>query len=104
MAAGKLGSAFPLGATYTTVYTVTAPIAAATFNINIVNTTTQVVTVRLAIAPTGTPDDTDWLEFDVKLEPGGVLERTSLAASVGERVIVWSSIEGVAVRVYGFEQ
>jgi hypothetical protein len=100
---GKLGVAAPAATTLTTVYTVPTG-KVATFNMCIVNTTGTPITFRVAIASTGTPSSSEWIEYDAIIEANDVWERTALVASAGEQVVVYGSIAGLAVRAYGFEQ
>ena len=102
MATGRLGvSALP-ATTNTTVYTVPTGYYSV-FNVSITNRNTTSVTVRVALATSGTPNDQDWLEFDTVIAPKGVFERTGLVAQAGINVVVWSSGTGVGSTVYGIE-
>lgn len=102
MASGTLGQSAPVAVTNTTVYTVPAA-TVATFNVNITNRGTDNVTVRLAIASAATPTNSEYLEFDAVIASGGVLERTGIMASAGERVVVYASNANTSVNVYGYE-
>jgi len=103
MASGLLGNSAPAATTNTTVYTVPSG-KVATFNVGIVNTTATPILFRVAIASTGTPASNEWIEYDATLQPNDVFERTALVAGANERVVVYGSASGLAVRVYGFEQ
>ena len=103
MASGKLGAISLAATTNTTIYTVPTG-KVATFNVNIVNTTTEVIKVRLALSATATPTNAEYIEYDVSIPANGVLERTGLMASAGEMVVVYASTVGVSVRVYGIEE
>lgn len=98
-----LGQAAPAAVTNTTVYTVPVSLSAV-FNVSIVNTVGTPAMVRLAIAAAATPTSSEFLEYDTLLPPSGVLERGGLVANAGERVVVFSSIAGVSVSVYGYEE
>lgn len=103
MANGILGQAAPGAITNTTVYTVPAS-TTATFCVNICNRGGSQMAVRLAIASTGTPTDSEWLEYDTVLPANGILERTGLVAQATKNVVVYfSTIQG-SVSVYGFEE
>lgn len=103
MANGILGQAAPAAITNTTVYTVPAS-TTATFCVNICNRGGSSMAVRLAIASTGTPTDSEWLEYDTVLPANGILERTGLVAQATKNVVVYfSTIQG-SVSVYGFEE
>jgi hypothetical protein len=102
MATGRLG-AFDLAATtLTTVYTCPAD----TFtvcNVNLCNRTGSAVTVRVAVATTNTPNDSEYIEYDVSIGSNGVLERAALVLDTGKRVVVYSSAVGVSAVCYGIE-
>lgn len=104
MASGILGQASPSATTNTTVYTVPAS-KTATFTINIVNTATSNASVRIAISATGSPATTEYLEYGATiLANGGVLERTGIVANTTKNVVVYATIAGTSVSVYGYEE
>lgn len=103
MATGILGQSSPAATTNTTVYTVPAA-TTATFNVSIANTTGNIIAVRLAVASTGTPAASEYLEYDTALPANGVLERTGIVAQAAERVVVYASATGLSVSVYGYEE
>lgn len=103
MATGILGQSSPLATTNTTVYTVPSS-TTATFNISVVNTSASFITVRLAVAATTSPTNNEYLEYDVLLEPNGVLERTGIVAQATKNVVVYASANGLSVSVYGYEE
>jgi hypothetical protein len=102
MASGTLGQSAPAAATNTTVYTVPAAKVASTI-VSIMNRGPNSAAVRLAVAATGTPTTSEWLEYDTPLEAGGVLERTGIVASAGKNFVVYASTATVSVSVYGYE-
>lgn len=103
MATGILGQSSPAATTNTTVYTVPAA-TTATFNVSIANTTGNIIAVRLAIAGTGSPAASEYLEYDTALPANGVLERTGIVAQAAENVVVYASATGLSVSVYGYEE
>jgi hypothetical protein len=103
MATGILGQANPTANTNTTVYTVPASVAA-TFNVSIVNIGANPATASVALTAAGTPANSEYIEFQTTLPPGGVLERGGLVAQTGKNVVVNCSTSNCAVSVYGFEQ
>lgn len=103
MATGILGQTTPAATTNTTVYTVPAS-KTATFNVSMVNTSTGMIAVRLAVSATGTPATSEYFEYDTLLPANGVLERGGLVAQTGENVVVYASAAGVSVSVYGYEE
>lgn len=104
MASGTLGQSAPVAVTNTTVYTVpTGKIAI--FNVNIVNRSQQYpCTVRLAICATGTPANSEYIEYETAIAPLGVLERTGLVASAGKLIVAYVSLANVSVNIYGYEE
>ena len=104
MASGILGQFAPSAATNTTVYTVPSA-KIATFNINIVNRNTAVATIRIGVSATGTPGNTEWIEYGAQiLANGGILERTGLVAQAAKNVVVFSDVASTSVTVYGYEE
>lgn len=103
MPSGILGQSTPSANTNTSVYTVPAT-KVATMNINIVNRGSTMSTVRLAIASTGTPANSEFIEFDAIIPANGVLERTGIVAQAAEQVVVFASTANTSVNVYGYEE
>jgi hypothetical protein len=103
MASGILGQSNPAAATNTTVYTVPSSVVA-TFNVNITNLSGSAIAVNLAIASTGTPTNSEYLEYQTVIPANGVLERGGIVANTGENVVVNCSDANSSVSVYGFEQ
>ena len=102
MATGRLGIADLAAATNTTLYTVPA----STFSVvtvNIVNRGASAATVRIAVASSATPADSEYIEFDTSLSAKGVLERTGIVLDAGKLLVVRSSAIGVNAVVYGIE-
>lgn len=102
MASGKLGSADLAAAVDTILYTVPAG-QVATVTVSYCARTASAA-VRLAVSTAAAPAAADYLEFDAALPVGGVLERSGVVLSAGERVIARASVSGVSVRVHGFEE
>jgi len=103
MASGRLGAVDLAATTNTTVYTVPAS-KTASFSVNICNRNASAVTVRLALAATGTPSAAEWIEYDVNLPGNGVLERTGLMLDTGKLVVAYASAANVSVVAYGVEE
>ena len=102
MATGRLGVADLAAATNTTLYTVPA----STFSVvtvNLVNRGATAANVRIAIASSATPGDSEYIEFDVSLAAKGVLERTGVVMDAGKLLVVRSSATSVNAVVYGIE-
>lgn len=62
---------------------------------------TQAALVRLALTSGGAPADTDYLEYDTPLAARGVLERTQIWMTAGEKLYARASETGVTAIVYG---
>ena len=102
MATGRLGVADLAAATNTTLYTVPA----STFSVvtvSILNRSAGAVTIRLAVASSATPADSEYLEYDTSLSAKGVLERTGIVIDAGKLLVVRSSATSVNAVVYGIE-
>jgi hypothetical protein len=102
MATGRLGVADLSAATNTTLYTVPA----STFSVvtlNLVNRGATAATVRVAVASSATPADSEYIEYDTSLSAKGVLERTGIVLDAGKLLVVRSSATSVNAVVYGIE-
>ena len=102
MATGRLGVADLAAATNTTLYTVPA----STFSVvtvSVLNRGAGAATIRLAVASSATPADSEYLEFDTSLSAKGVLERTGIVIDAGKLLVVRSSATSVNAVVYGIE-
>lgn len=62
---------------------------------------TQAAQIRLAVTGGSAPTDADWIEYDAALAQGGVLERTQIWLSAGDRIYARASETGVSVLVLG---
>jgi hypothetical protein len=103
MATGILGQAAPAATTNTVIYTVPAStVTVAT--ISIVNTTVFPITVRLAVAASGTPSTSEYIEYDTIIAANGVLERSGIVINATKAVVVFGSAAGLSVSVYGYEE
>lgn len=102
MATGRLGVADLAATTNTTIYTTpTSYYAIAT--VSICNRNSSDVTVRLAIASTATPANSEFIEFNASIPGGSVLERTGLVIDAGKRIVAYSSNTNVSVVAFGIE-
>lgn len=102
MASGKLGAAALAANTDTSIYTVPAS-TVATVNVNIVNTTSAAITVRLSIGA-ASPAAQDYIEYDASIPANGVLERSGLVMSAAEVLVARASATGISVRAFGFTE
>ena len=103
MATGILGQAAPVAATNTTVYTVPAATTAVATS-SVVNRRSTPAAVNVAIAATGTPAVSEYIEFQTVIDVNGVLERAGVVANAGERFVVYSTTANTSVTIYGYEE
>ncbi len=104
MASGTLGKAALTAATDNLLWTVPAA-TLASVNINVVNRDPiNAITVNIAIGTSGAAGLADYIEFGAKLPPGGVLERTALALTAGDTVLINPSGSSCTGRVYGIAE
>ena len=103
MATGRLGASDLAATTNTSVYTVPAS-KIGTCTVSVCNRNATAVVVRLAIAATGTPGVTEWIEYGVSIPANGVLERTGLVIDATKIVVAYSDTANVSVVVWGFEE
>jgi hypothetical protein len=102
MATGRLGVADLASATNTTLYTV--PVSTfSVVTVNVVNRGTGPANIRIAIASSATPADSEYVEYDVEIVAKGVLERTGLVLDAGKLIVVRSSATSVSAVAYGIE-
>lgn len=70
-------------------------------NVCVVNRGAAAAKVRVAIGGGGAPAASDYLEYDTSVPANGVLERTGIAASTGEKIWVRSDTATVSARAHG---
>lgn len=102
MATGILGIADLAATTLTTLYTVPST----TFTVatvSVCNRGTAPVTVRIALAATATPTNGEYIEYDMVIQPKGVLERTGLVLDATKRIVMYTSATGVSATAFGIE-
>lgn len=108
MASGKLAQVLIGGAaTNTTIYTVPANMVA-TLNILVTNNNANAVPVRIAISTQSgtTPLLSEYIEYNASVPAvNGVLERTAIVCSAGEKIIVWAGTgAALTFRINGIEE
>src|SRR6056297_1774876 len=102
MATGRLGNTDLTANTSSTVYT--APIGTyAIANVSITNRNETAITMKMAMAITATPEDSEWIEWSTIIIPNGVFERTGLVMQGGLNLVVETDAGDVGVTVYGIE-
>lgn len=103
MANGVLGKAMSNDSTPVNVYEVPYEAVFATASINLTNTGVDDAIVKLAITTAATPGLVDYIEHNAVIPAGGILERTCMVMSPGEKVMIECDKNTVAIRVYGLE-
>ena len=105
MAIGYLGKTKLAANINTAVYSVPAG-KFTTANVAMCNIGDASAKIRLAIVDGAAADlaDEDYIEYDVDIPSGGVLERTGLTLSAGESVVAWADKNTIVVRVHGYEE
>jgi len=102
MATGRLGNTDIPATTNTTVYTV--PVGTyAVANVSLTNRNQTSVSVRVAMATTSSPADSEWIEYETVIIPNGVFERTGLVMQGGLNIVIYSNTANVGCTVYGIE-
>ena len=102
MATGRLGHADLTAATNTSLYTCPTN----TFGIvtlSVCNRGNSAVSIRVAVASAGSPQLSEYIEYDVELLPKGVLERSGIAMAAGQILVVYSSAANVSAVALGIE-
>lgn len=103
MATGILGQATPAAATNTVVYTVPAATTAVA-TISIVNAGAYPAVVNVAVASSGTPTASEYIEYQTVIDVNGVFERSGIVANPNEAFVVFSTTAGISVTIYGYEE
>lgn len=102
MATGLLGQAALAATTYTSVYTVPAS-TFTVFSVSVLNRGTSTASVRVALADSTTPSNAEFIEYDVTIGAGGVLERTGIMMNAGKQLVVYASNSNISVSCFGIE-
>ena len=98
MSTGKIGSADLAAATDTLLGTADENMVV---NVCLTNRGTAAAKVRVAIGTGASPSNADYLEFDTTVSGNGMLERTGIAVSTGEKIWVRSDVATVSARAHG---
>lgn len=72
--------------------------------VSITNRTDSEVKFRLAFSRTDSPLPHNHVEYDEKLEPNGVFERSGFVMPPGIRVIGYASSNDVSFNIWGYEE
>ena len=102
MANGRLGASNLAAASNTSVYT--CPVDTfAVVTVNVTNRSNTSRNIRIAVGPNASPGTAEYIEYDVELLGNGVLERTGIVLSAGQRVVCFSNSTDTNAVVYGIE-
>lgn len=102
MPTGKLASIDITAATYTEIYQC-PPNTFAVVTVSVCNRGNTASLIRMTVSDNFPPSLPDYLEFDTSLAAKGVLERTGIVLSAGQRISARSSSADVSIVVYGIE-
>lgn len=104
MPSGRLGNvSITAASSNNIVYTVPAG-KTASFSVFLCNRNALSADIRLALATTSTPNDSEYLEFNYTMPAYSVLERTGLVAQANMNVVVFSTSTGISAMVTGYEE
>lgn len=98
----RLGAADLAATTNTTIYTAPS-LTQAVVTVSVCNRNATAQTIRLALASSDTPGNSEWFEYDYSLEANGVLERTGIAMDAGKKIVAYAGGTGISVVAYGME-
>lgn len=102
MASGRLGVADLSAATNTTIYTVPSD-TFSVVTVSVCNRGNQAVSLRMAVAASSTPLDSEYIEYDTEILGKGVMERTGIVMDAGKQLVVRASGANVSVVAFGIE-
>ena len=103
MTLGRLAAnSIPAGAN-TLIYTTPSRSSGIEATVNICNRNTVDATIRLAIVPeyVDSLDMADYIEYDVVVRPGGVIERKGIQLIIGQSIVGYSDVSNVTFQMWG---
>jgi hypothetical protein len=106
MANGLLGKAMAIANNFVKVYEVPSTgVVFTTASYNALNMDTVDVFLKVAITTSETPSPADFVDFNAKIpQDGGIVERSCMAMSPGEKMFFQASSNNVSIRVHGLEK
>lgn len=104
MASGILGQTDITSTnTDTSIYTVPSS-TTASVTLSLVNRGTAVATIRVGLCASGSIGNAEYIEYDTKLGPKAVLERTGIVMQATKQIVARSDVANISVSAYGFEE
>ena len=103
MSNGLFGKGLSQENTWIPYYTAPSTIAVAKATVSICNPTGVDVLFDFSITSNVTPSPEDYLEYQTKLIPDQVYERSCIYLSPGEKIFIRTNVSGVPIRVSGVE-
>lgn len=103
MASGIFGQAALTAATNTTIYTVPAN-TVATITLSVCNIGSELSYFRAALCSANTPSSAEYIEFNTEILINSTFERSGIVMQADKKLVVYSSVAGIAVTAYGFEE
>lgn len=89
--------------TNTTLYTVPANTSALA-TVRLCNRSTAAVTVRIALSPSDTPSDGQYIVDELLAPNGGVLTESAIVMDAGKKIVVWASATGINANGWKVEE
>jgi len=102
MATGKLAGVDMPAGTYTQIYTCPST-TFAVVTVSVCNRGSTASSINLGLHVGDFPTASDYIEFETSLAAKGVLERTGIVLSAGQKISANSSSASVSIVVYGIE-
>lgn len=102
MSLGRLAAIDISAGTNTLIYTVPTKSVDFSLTLNICNRNNSDVVIRFAFVDGVLTDlaDEDWIEYDITIRAGGILERSSIKMVPGQSIIGYSDTKNVNFTVW----
>lgn len=100
----RLGQGAPSATTNTTIYTATGGGAVVSTIFACNRSASDTTKFRIAVATTGTPNNEDYIYYDLDIGPNDTFHATvGLTLAAGERIIVYADKTGMSFSAFGQE-
>ena len=97
-----LGQTNPTTTALTTLYTVPAT-TFTVLGLSLCNRGTTTVSVRVALATSATPTNSEFIEYNAEIGANGVLERTGIMMNANKLLVIYASNANVSASAFGIE-